>query len=94
MVPVTTTYRTLVHMFRDVLQTIVTTVVPMATVLTMESVRGTVAKLVIRYVDDKIISDSLLSVESLINKRIEKQKLNLVSCGFAMPSIFFIRIKL
>ena len=81
-------------MFRDVLQTIVTTVVPMATVLTMESVRGTVAKLVIRYVDDKIISDSLLSVESLINKRIEKQKLNLVSCGFAMPSIFFIRIKL
>lgn len=70
MVPVTTTYRTLVHMFRDVLQTIVTTVVPMATVLTMESVRGTVAKLVIRYVDDKIISDSLLSVESLINKRI------------------------
>lgn len=70
MVPVTTTYRNLVHMFRDVLQTIVTTVVPMATVLTMESVRGTVAKLVIRYVDDKIISDSLLSVESLINKRI------------------------
>lgn len=72
MVPVTTTYRTLVHMFRDVLQTIVTTVVPMATVhvLTMESVRGTVAKLVIRYVDDKIRSDSLLSVESLINKRI------------------------